>query len=131
MSVKYVIAFICDLGYTSGTRFGDVTTLTTLQFLNITVETHEQLMDFPLIVEGKMVTRSGGSARLACSCHSDVHQRGARSKRTRGKETGRQGYYCAISWSCIQQECRQADTRSAIQKMFALACIKTGITGEG
>lgn len=120
---------ICDLGYTSGTRLGDVTTLTTLQFLNITVETHEQLMDFPLIVEGKMkVTRKvAAPGWLVLAIQTYINGERAASERE-GKKRGVKATTALFLGHASSKSAGKPITRSAIQKMFALACIKTGIT---
>lgn len=120
---------ICDLGYTSGTRLGDVTTLTTLQFLNIIVEPHEQLMDFPLIVEGKMkVTRKvAAPGWLILAIQTYINGERAASERE-GKKRGAKATTALFLGHASSKSAGKPITRSAIQKMFALACIKTGIT---
>lgn len=120
---------ICDLGWTSGTRLGDVTTLTTLQFLNITLEPHEQLMDFPLIVEGKMkVTRKvAAPGWLVLAIQTYINGERAASERE-GKKRGVKATTALFLGHAASKSAGRPITRSAIQKMFALACIKTGIT---
>ncbi|MBT3068848.1 site-specific integrase [Rhodoferax sp. U11-2br] len=120
---------ICDLGWTSGTRLGDVTTLTTLQILNITVEPHEQLMDFPLIVEGKMkVTRKvAAPGWLVLAIQAYINGERAASERE-GKKRGVKAITGLFLGHAASKSAGKPITRSAIQKMFALACMKTAIT---
>jgi site-specific recombinase XerD len=122
---------ICDLGYTSGTRLGDVTKLTTLQFLNITVEPHEQLMDFPLIVEGKMkVTRKvAAPGWLVLAIQTYINGGRAASERE-GKKRGVKATTALFLGHAASKSAGKLLTRSAIQKMFALACMKCGITEQ-
>lgn len=120
---------ISDLGYISGTRLGDVTRLTTLQFLNITVEPHEELIDFPLIVEGKMkVTRKvAAPGWLVLAIQKYINGERAASER-KGKERGVKATTALFLGHVASKSAGKRITRSAIQKMFALACIQTGIT---
>jgi site-specific recombinase XerD len=121
---------ICDLGYSSGARLGDVTALTTLQFLNITVEPHEQLQDFPVIVKGKNgVTRKlavPGWLVLAIQAYIQGERAVSEAEgKTRGKRKPTTALFLGHSGS---KSAGKPITRSAIQKMFALACMKCGIT---
>ena len=120
---------ICDLGYVAGTRLGDVTTLTTLQFLNIIVEPHEQLMDFPLIVEGKMkVTRKvAAPGWLVLAIQTYINGERASSERE-GKKRGVKATTALFLGHAASKSAGKRITGSAIQKMFALACMKCGIT---
>lgn len=120
---------ICDLGYVAGARLGDVTTLTTLQFLNIIVEPHEHLMDFPLIVEGKMkVTRKvAAPGWLVLAIQTYIHGERAASERE-GKKRGVKATTALFLGHPASKSAGKQITRSAIQKMFALACMKCGIT---
>lgn len=120
---------ICDLGYIAGTRLGDVTKLTTLQFLNIIVEPHEQLMDFPLIVEGKMkVTRKvAAPGWLVLAIQTYISGERAASERE-GKKRGVKATTALFLGHAASKSAGKQITRSAIQKMFALACMKCGIT---
>ena len=120
---------ICDLGWASGTRLGDVTKLTTLQFLNVTVEPHQQLMDFPLIVEGKMkVTRKvAAPGWLILAVQAYINGERAASERV-GKKRGVKATTALFVGHAASKSACKPITRSAIQKMFALACIKCGIT---
>ncbi len=120
---------ICDLGYSSGTRLGDVTKLTTLQFLNIAVEPHQQFMDFPLIVEGKMkVTRKvAAPGWLVLAIQTYIKGERAASERE-GKKRGVKAITALFLGHVASKSAGKPITRSAIQKMFALACMKTGTT---
>lgn len=122
---------ICDLGYIAGTRLGDVTKLTTLQFLNITVEPHEQLTDFPLIVEGKMkVTRKvAAPGWLILAVQAYISGERALSERE-GKKRGVKATTALFLGHAASKSAGKQITRSAIQKMFALACMKCGITEQ-
>lgn len=122
---------ICDLGYASGARLGDVTKLTTLQFLNIIVETHQQLMDFPLIVEGKMkVTRKvAAPGWLILGVQQYISGERAESQ-SEGKRRGLKATTVLFLGHAASKSAGKPITRSAIQKMFALACMKTVITEQ-
>ncbi len=122
---------ICDLGYTSGTRLGDVTKLTTLQFLNIAVEPHQQFMDFPLIVEGKMkVTRKvAAPGWLVLAIQAYINGERAASERE-GKKRGVKAITGLFLGHAASKSAGKPISRSAIQKMFALACMKCGITEQ-
>lgn len=122
---------ICDLGWVSGARLGDVTKLTTLQFLNITVEPHQQLMEFPLIVEGKKkVTRKvAAPGWLILAVQAYISGERARSERE-GKKRGIKATTALFLGHATSKSAGKLITRSAIQKMFALACMKCGITEQ-
>ncbi len=120
---------ICDLAWSSGTRLGDVTKLTTLQFLNITVEPHQHLMEFPLIVEGKgKVTRKvAAPGWLIVAVQAYINVERALSERE-GKKRGIKATIALFLGHASSKSAGKKITRSAIQKMFALACMKCGIT---
>lgn len=120
---------ICDLAWTAGARLGDVTKLTTLQFLNITVEPHEQLMDFPLVVEGKgKVTRKvAAPGWLVLAIQTYINSERGASERE-GKKRGVKANTELFLGHAASKSAGKPITRSAIQKMFALACMKCGIT---
>lgn len=122
---------ICDLGYISGTRLGDVTNLTTLQFLNIIVEPHEQLMDFPIIVEGKRrVTRKvAAPGWLILAIQAYIYGERTVSERE-GKQRGVKTCTSLFLGHAGSKSAGKPISRSAIQKMFAAACMKTGITKQ-
>jgi len=120
---------ICDLGYLTATRLGDVTTLTTLQFLSITVEPHQHFHDFPLIVEGKgKVTRyvaAPGWLVLAIQSYIDGERKASERE---GKKRGAKATTALFLGHANSKSAGKKITRSAIQKMFALACMKCSIT---
>lgn len=120
---------ICDLGYVTGARLGDVVKLTTLKFLSITVEPHQQLHDFPVIVEGKRkVTRCvavPGWLVLAIQSYIDVERAASEQQ---GKKRGAKLTTSLFLGHADSKSAGKGITRSAIQKMFALACFKCGIT---
>lgn len=122
---------ICDLGYVAGARLGDATTLTTLQFLSITVEPHQQFHDFPLIVEGKMkVTRKVAvPGWLVVAIQAYIKGERAVSERE-GKKRGAKVTTALFVGHASGKSAGKPITRSAIQKMFALACMKCGITEQ-
>ncbi|ARV20578.1 Tyrosine recombinase XerC [Curvibacter sp. AEP1-3] len=122
---------ICDLAWSSGTRLGDVTKLTTLQFLNIIVEPHQQLMEFPLIVEGKMkVTRKvAAPGWLILAIQAYINSERAKSERE-GKKRGVKPNTALFLGHANSKSAGKKITGSAIQKMFALACMKCGITEQ-
>jgi site-specific recombinase XerD len=120
---------ICDLGYVAGARLGDVAKLTTLKFLSITVEPHEQFQDFPLIVEGKgRVTRCvAAPGWLVLAIQSYINGEREASER-KGKKRGVKFTTSLFLGHANSKSAGKGITRSAIQKMFALACMKCGIT---
>jgi integrase len=122
---------ICDLGYIAGARLGDVTTLTTLQFLSITVEPHQQLVDFPLIVEGKgKVTRMvAAPGWLVLAVQAYISGERAESERE-GKRRGVKHTTALFLGHLGSKSAGKPIGRSAIQKMFALACNQCGITEQ-
>jgi site-specific recombinase XerD len=120
---------ICDLGYVTGARLGDVVKLTTLQFLSITVEPNQYFEDFPLIVEGKRkVTRQvAAPGWLVLAVQSYINLERAASERE-GKKRGVKVTTALFLGHAKSKSAGKRITRSAIQKMFALACMKCGIT---
>jgi integrase len=122
---------ICDLAWSSGTRLGDVTKLTTLQFLNIIVEPHQLLIEFPLIVEGKMkVTRKVAvPGWLILAVQAYINSERSISERE-GKKRGIKGTTALFLGHATSKSAGKKITGSAIQKMFALACMKWGITEQ-
>lgn len=120
---------ICDLGYIAGARLEDVCKLTTLKFLSITVEPQEQFQDFPLIVEGKgKVTRcvaAPGWLVLAIQAYIDGERKASELE---GKRRGGKTTTALFLGHANSKSAGKGITRSAIQKMFALACMKCGIT---
>lgn len=122
---------ICDLGYVSGIRLGDVVKLTTLQFLGLTVEPNQQFQDFPVIVTGKRkVTRTvavPGWLVLAIQAYifgeRAVSESGAKKRLSKPITALFLGHAGSKSAG-------KAISRSAIQKMFAEACRKCGITEQ-
>lgn len=120
---------IAELALFAGARLGDVINLTTIKFLSITVEPHQMLVEFPITVLGKgKVTRQmavPGWLVVAVQKYivgerSESERRGM--KRRRAKPTtalflGHPGSKAA----------GMAISRSAVQKMFELACRQCGI----
>lgn len=122
---------ICDLGYVAGARVGDLVKLTTLQFLNITVEPHQQFHDFPLMVEGKgkVTRRVAAPGWLVLAIQAYVE--GERAASVRQAKQRKDKLTTALFLGHPKSKSAgKAITRSAIQKMFALACMKCGISQQ-
>ena len=122
---------ICDLGWMSGVRLGDVTSLTTLQLLALTVEPHEQFTEFPLIVQGKMkATRMVAvPGWLVLAIQAYITRERAESERE-GKRRGVRMTTSLFVGHAKSKSAGKPITRSAVQKMFALACVQCGITEQ-
>jgi integrase len=120
---------ICDLAWVAGARLGDVVSLTTLKFLSITVEPHEMYVEFPLIVVGKgKVTRNvSAPGWLILAIQSYINAERAASEHE-GKKRGAKTTTALFLGHAGSKSAGKPITRSAIQKMFALACMKCGIT---
>jgi site-specific recombinase XerD len=119
---------ICDLAYVSGTRLGDLTKLKTVQFLSICVEPNEMLEDFALIVEGKKritrrVTVPGWLVVAVQKYISGEREASLRSAKRKAEVTT-----ALFLGHPKSKAAGKPITRSAIQKMFSLACLKCGIT---
>ncbi|OZB78222.1 MAG: hypothetical protein B7X29_05760 [Halothiobacillus sp. 13-55-115] len=120
---------ICDLGWISGARLGDVTKLTTLQFLSLTVEPHQMNNDFPIIVEGKMrVTRKVAAPGWLVFAIQAYIQGGRAESEREGRKRGAKRTTTLFLGHPVGKSAGKPITSSAIQKMFALACMKCGIT---
>lgn len=122
---------ICDLGYVSGVRVGDVVKLTTLQFLVLTVEPNQQFHEFPVIVEGKgRVTRTVAvPGWLVLAIQSYILSERAASEWSAKKRLVRPITALFIGHR-NSKSAGKPISRSAIQKMFAQACIKCGIVEQ-
>lgn len=122
---------ICDLGYVSGMRLGDVVKLTTLQFLRLTVEPNQQFHDYPVIVEGKRrVTRIVAvPGWLVLAIQSYILGERAGSERG-GKKRLAKPITALFLGHANSKSAGKAISRSAIQKMFAQVCLKCGITEQ-
>lgn len=121
---------ISDLAYISGARLGDVVEMTTLKFLSLVVEPNQQLQEFPLIVEkGKHgVTRQvAAPGWLVLAIQEYIKGERAASERE-GKKRGAKVTTALFLGHAKGKSAGRPITRSAIQKMFALACMKCGIT---
>lgn len=120
---------ICDLAYVAGARLGDVTSLTTLQFLSLTVEPHKQLHDVSLIVTGKMnITRNMAiPGWLVLAIQAYILGERALSERE-GKKRGVKSTTALFLGHVKSKSAGKSISSSAIQKMFSLACMKCGIT---
>jgi integrase len=121
---------ICDLGWMCGARLGDVVKFTTLQFLSITVQPHEQMHGFPLIVEGKgkVTRRVSVPGWLVLAVQSYISQERAVSEREGKKRGARLNSTALFLGHPGSKSAGKPITRSAIQKMFAAACMACGIT---
>jgi integrase len=123
---------MAELALFGGTRLGDVVGLTTLKFLSITVEPHQMLAEFPLIVVGKgSVTRQVAvPGWLVVAVQKYIAGERAESVR-QGKKRGTSGAKPTTSLFLAHPGSKGVGkpiSRSAIQKMFELACRQCGIT---
>ena len=121
---------ICEFGLVCGARLGDVVKVTTLHFLSIIVQPHEQMHDFPLIVEGKgkVTRRVSVPGWLVLAVQSYISHERAVSERE-GKKRGAKVNSTALFLGHPgSKSAGKPITRSAIQKMFAAACMACGIT---
>ncbi len=121
---------ICDLAYVTGARLSDVLKMTTLKFLSLHVEPHELLKEFPIVVEkGKHgVTRQvAAPGWLVVAIQSYIRVERAESERI-GKRLGKRTTTALFLGHAKSKSSGQAITPSAIQKMFASACMACGIT---
>jgi len=117
-----------ELALLGGARLGDVVGLTTLKFLSITVEPHQMLQEFPLIVTGKgNVTRHmavPGWLVVAVQKYID----GERDESERqGRKRGTKPTTALFLGRPESKAAGKPITRSAVQKMFELACWQCGI----
>jgi integrase len=113
-----------------GARLGDVVKFTTLQFLRITVQPHEQMHEFPVIVEGKgRVTRKVSvPGWLVLAIQDYISQERAVSEREGKKRGARVNSTALFLGHPGSKSAGRPITRSAIQKMLAAACMACGIT---
>jgi integrase len=123
---------MAELALFGGARLGDVVSLTTLKFLSITVEPHQMLAEFPLIVEGKgKVTRQMAvPGWLVVAVQKYIAGERAESER-QGKKRGGGGKRPTTALFLGHPKSKSAGkliSRSAVQKMFELACRQCGIT---
>lgn len=122
---------ICDLAYITGMRLGDVVQLTTLKFLNITVEPGQEYQDFPVIVEGKrkVVRRVAVPGWLVIAIQAYIQKERSASLQLvrQRKDKFTTGLFLGHPKS---KSAGKPITGSAIQKMFALACMQCGITEQ-
>lgn len=114
---------IVELALIGGARLGDVIGLTTLKFLSITVEPHQMLEEFPLIVSGKgRVTRHVAvPGWLVVAVQNYIDGERAESER-QGKKRGIKPVTALFLGHPGSKAAGKPITRSAVQKMFELAC---------
>jgi len=117
-----------ELALLGGARLGDVVGLTTLKFLSITVEPHQLLEEFPLIVTGKgKVTRQVAvPGWLVVAVQKYINGERAESER-QGKKRGAKPTTALFIGHTGSKAAGKPITRSAVQKMFELACRQCGI----
>lgn len=118
---------ILDLGWVCGLRLGDVTSLTTLKVLGILVAHGQELQKFPVVVEngkGGMTRIVGVPGWLVLGLQAYIHAERAESERLGGKHRT----HALFLGHADSKGAGKALTRSAIQKMFALNCLQSGIT---
>jgi integrase len=121
---------ICDLAYISGARLGDLIKLKTVQFLSIFVEPNEMLEDFALIVEGKkrITRRVTVPGWLVVAIQKYISGEREMSLRSGGRNASPTTEL--FLGHAKSKRAGKPITRSAIQKMFSLACLKCGITEQ-
>lgn len=123
---------MAELALFGGARLGDVVGLTTLKFLSITVEPHQMLEEFPLIVEGKgKVTRLIAlPGWLVVVAQKYIAGERAESERqgTARKGRGTKPVTALFLGHPGSKAAGKPISRSAVQKMFELACRNCGIT---
>lgn len=121
-----------ELALLGGARLGDVVGLTTLKFLSITVEPHQMLTEFPLIVigKGKVTRQVAVPGWLVMAVQKYIDGERAESERQSKKRgaSGRKPTTALFLGHPGSKAAGMAITRSAVQKMFELACRKCGIT---
>ena len=117
-----------ELALFGGARLGDVVGLTTLKFLSITVEPHQMLEEFSLIVIGKgRVTRQVAvPGWLVVAVQKYIDGERAESER-QGKKRGAKPITALFLGHPGSKSAGKPITRSAVQKMFELACRQCGI----
>lgn len=123
---------IAELALFGGARLGDVVGLTTLKFLSITVEPHQMLEEFPLIVTGKgKVTRQmalpGWLVVAVQKYIAGERTESERKARQRGGNRARPVTTLFLGHA-RGKAAGKPISGSAIQKMFELACRQCGIT---
>ena len=125
---------IAELALLGGARLGDVINLTTLKFLSITVEPHQMLTEFPLIVlgKGKVTRQMAVPGWLVVSVQKYIAGERAESER-QGKKRGAGGAKPITALFLGHPGSKAAGkpiSGSAVQKMFDLACRQCGITDK-
>lgn len=117
-----------ELALIAGARLGDVIGLTTLKFLSITVEPHQKLEEFPLIVIGKgRVTRQvAAPGWLVLAVQKYIDGERAESER-QGKKRGAKPITALFLGHPGSKSAGKPITGSAVQKMFELACRQCAI----
>ena len=120
-----------ELAVLGGARLGDVIGLTTLKFLSITVEPHQTLEEFPLIVIGKKkVTRlMAVPGWLVVKIQEYIDGERAESER-QGKKRGAKPITALFLGLPGSKSAGKPITTSAVQKMFELACRQCGIVEQ-
>lgn len=123
-----------ELAVYGGARLSDVVGLTTLKFLSITVEPHQLLSEFPLIVTGKgRVTRQMAvPGWLVVAVQKYIAGERTESERL-GKKRGSSRVKPTTALFLGLPGSKAAGkpiSPSAVQKMFELACRQCGITEQ-
>lgn len=118
-----------ELALYGGARLGDVINLTTLKFLSITVEPHQMLVEFPLIVIGKrQVTRQIAlPGWLVVAVQKYIDGERLESERLAKKKMRAKPTTALFLGHPGSKAAGKPISRSAVQKMFELACRKCGI----
>ncbi len=120
---------IVELALIGGARLGDVINLTTLKFLSITVEPHQMIEQFPITVlgKGKVTRQMAVPGWLVIAVQKYIAGERLESER-RGKKKQRVKLNTKLFLGQpTSKAAGQPISRSAVQKMFELACRHCGI----
>lgn len=120
---------MAELALFGGARLGDVIDLTTLKFLHIIVEPHQMLVEFPIIVLGKrQVTRQMAlPGWLVVAVQKYIAGERMESERLAKKRSRAKPTTALFLGHPGSKAAGKPISRSAVQKMFELACRQCGI----
>lgn len=123
---------MAELALFGGARLGDVIGLTTLKFLSITVEPHQMLVEFPLIVlgKGKVTRQMAVPGWLVVAVQKYIAGERVESERRGKKKRGANPTTALFLGHPVSKAAGKPISRSAVQKMFELACRQSGIVEE-
>jgi integrase len=123
---------MAELALYGGARLGDVIGLTTLKFLSITVEPHQMLVEFPVIVlgKGKVTRQMAVPGWLVVAVQKYIAGERVESERRGKKKRGAKPTTALFLGHPGSKAAGKPISRSAVQKMFELACRQSGIVEE-